>query len=153
MEFEAEVVGVAEVCCEEWSGFRSLESFRSGFGFRFEILVVQWWLVVAVYGGVVKALCRRKNEEWRDEENRKKEKRESLGASCCHDMTRQNCGSPKLNEIIILPLSFSFQVLKTPKTCFHFPSPKSIFWVFESWKQWYKTQPNKCSSIGPIQFG
>ena len=69
-------------------------------------------------------------------------------------MTRQSCGSHKLNEITILPLSFSFQVLKTTKTCFHFPSPTSIFFlIFESWKQWSKTKPNKWSSVGPTQFG
>ena len=59
-------------------------------------------------------------------------KREPLGASCWHDMTRQSCGSHKLNEITILPLNFSFQVLKTTKTCFHFPSPTSIFFEYLS---------------------
>ena len=35
MEFEAGVARVAKVHCEEWSGFRSLESFRFGFVLRY----------------------------------------------------------------------------------------------------------------------
>ena len=34
---------------------------------------------------------------------------------------------------------------------FHHPHPK--FWVFESWKQWSKTKPNKWSFVGPTRFG
>ena len=42
----------------------------------------------------------------------------------------------------LLPLKLSFQLLKTSKFFFRFPSPKLKFLSFEWWKQMSKTKPN-----------
>ena len=45
-----------------------------------------------------------------------------------------------------------FKKLKTHLVfIFHHPHPK--FWVFESWKQWSKTKPNRWSFVEPTRFG
>ena len=44
--------------------------------------MVQWWLVVVVCGGVVKALCRRKNEEMRRIERKKIEFEKERAVGC-----------------------------------------------------------------------
>ena len=46
---------------------------------------------------------------------------------------------------------FKFWKHQKPVFIFHHSHP--FFWVFESGKQWLKTQPNKCSTVGPIRFG
>ena len=46
-----------------------------------------------------------------------------------------------------------FKFWKHLKPVFNFHHPHPFFWVFESWKQWSKTPPNRCSSVRPIGFG
>ena len=46
-----------------------------------------------------------------------------------------------------------FKFRKHLKLFFIFYRPYPFFWVFESWKQWSKTPPNRCSSVGPTRFG
>ena len=52
-----------------------------------------------------------------------------------------------------MPLKLNSQNWKhqNPIFIFHYPHPK--FWVFESWKQWSKTKPNRWPSMGPTRFG
>ena len=46
-----------------------------------------------------------------------------------------------------------FKFWKQLKLVFTFHHLHPFFWVIESWKQSLKTPPNRCSFVGPIQFG
>ena len=46
-----------------------------------------------------------------------------------------------------------FESWKQLKPIFTFHDCHLFFWVTESWKQWFKTHPTKCSSVGPTWFG
>ena len=62
--------------------------------------------------------------------------------------------SGSLNVCLIteIPLKTKLWKLKTPKCIFSFHNSSFKNQRIEWWKQWSKTHPNKCSSVGPTWF-
>ena len=130
-----------------------------------------WWLlvmmttgvVVATYGGVMncqweeRALGKRKKNEEGEETKRRtgwSENAKLIFGERHYVMGQVIRVGPIL--CLILQKCHWNSILKNwkhqnPVFIFHHPHPK--FWVFELWKQWFKTKPNRWSSVGSTRFG
>ena len=115
-----------------------------------------WWLLMMVTTGVVVVACGGAMKgQWEERalgkrKKMKKEKRqreEWVRVRLIFGERRYvmgqvfTGGSHSLLNFTKMPLKLNSQKLKTPNSCFHFPSPTS------------KIKPNKWSSVGPTWFG